>query len=296
MIHGFFTGSPLEITLKTPAWQTNSLRLGGVDPNILKCRDEDLVVTVDNVKVAYFPVPKAANTSMKHLLHNIRTGEKYVGVRDEAKGTHRHIHKEYGTPKFSSINPKEYRGFFKIAIVRDPVDRVISAWRNRVVHHKDLDGVKSARKIAELGINPKPSLSEFVYNIESYRSSSSSIEIHTDSLTEFLGSTRSYYDIIFDISESRQIELFFSTLTGEPKKLPRKQVGGPPADRDELSAALIRKLESVYENDYQVFGHAFGKQSDDETIVRLAEKHKASLNGFFKRFTWGQWAKKTPNF
>lgn len=248
-----------------------------------------MVVTVDKLKIAYFPVPKAANTSMMHLLHSIKTGEKYKSTRDEATGVHRHIHKEYNTPKFSTIKPEDYRNFFKIAIVRDPVERVISAWRNRVVHHKELEGIKSAEKISKIGIPPKPTLPEFIINLEEYRKVNRSIAIHTDSLTEFLGESRSYYNLIFDISESQQIELFFSALTGERKKLPRKQVGGPPADRDELPAALVRKLVDLYERDYQVFGSAFGKQSDEETIVKLAKKHRASLDRFFKRLARIRW-------
>lgn len=257
--------------------------------NILVRKDVGLVVTVDRLRIAYFPVPKAANTSMKHLLHSINTGENYKGMRDEVTGSHHHIHKEYGTPKFSTIKPGDYRKFFKIAIVRDPVDKVVSAWRNRVVHHKELEGMKAADKISKMGLPSKPSLNEFITNLDEYRSVSKSISIHTDPLTDFLGLSNSYFNFIFDISESSQIELFFSTLTGERTKLPRKQVGGPSVDRSQLSAALIRKLENVYESDYQVFGGAFGKQSDDDTIVKLANKHRSSLHSFFKRLAWMRW-------
>lgn len=125
-------------------------------------------------------------------------------------------------------------------------------------------------------------------NLEEYRKANKSIATHTDPLTDFLGKSQTYYNLIFDISEYRQIEIFFSTLTGEQKKLPRKQTGGPPADRNELPNDLVRKLERTYEDDYQVFGSAFGKQSDTDAIVKLARRHKASIGGFFKRLMWGQ--------
>ena len=245
-----------------------------------------MVVTIDRLKVAYFPVPKAANTSMKHLIHGINTGGKFKTRRDENTGRLHHIHREYKTPKFADITPERYRKFFKIAIVRDPVERVVSAWRNRVVHHKELEDRKSASSIGEIGIPQKPTLSEFVTHLEKYRSINRSISVHTSPLTDFLGESKEYYDLIFDISESHQIEIFFSTLTGEKRALPRKQMGGPPAERNELPMELIQKLERTYENDYRVFGSAFGQQTDVELIAKLATKHKASLRGFFRHFVW----------
>lgn len=248
-----------------------------------------MVVTIDRLKVAYFPVPKAANTSMKHLIHGINTGGKFKTRLDDSTGRLHHIHREYKTPKFSTISPEKYRKFFKVAIVRDPVERIVSAWRNRVVHHKELEDAKSARSIEALGLPHEPSLTEFVDHLEEYRKINRSISVHTAPLTDFLGSSREYYDLIFDISESRQIEIFFSTLTGEKKELPRKQMGGPPAERRELPGELIQKLERTYEADYRVFGGAFGQQTDVELIAGLASKHKASLRGFFRRLSWAPW-------
>ncbi|MEW9617678.1 sulfotransferase family 2 domain-containing protein [Shinella sp. S4-D37] len=248
-----------------------------------------MVVTIDKLKIAYFPVPKAANTSMKHLMHSIDTGGKFRTKHDEATGHLHHIHREYKTPKFSAINPGAYNRFFKIAIVRDPVERIISAWRNRVVHHKELEDEKCALSIKEIGLPEKPDLSEFVLHLDEYREINKSISVHTAPLTDFLGTSREYYDLIFDISESHQIEVFFSTLTGEKKKLPRKQTGGPPAERDKLPEDLIRKLEHAYESDYRVFGGAFGKQTDLKVIAKRAKRHRASLRSPFRRFRWVPW-------
>lgn len=251
--------------------------------DILSFEETALVVTVDKIKVAYFPVPKAANTSMKHLLHSIKTGEGFTTIKDEATGAIRHIHKEYKTPKFSTINPDDYQKFFRIAIVRDPVDRVVSAWRNRVMHHKELEGENIAERMASLGLRKTPTLQEFVDRLSEYRNVSKSISIHTDPLTDFLGKDEKYYNLIFNISDSQQIEAFFSTLTGEQKKLPRKQMGGPPADRSELTGELIKKLEEIYGDDYRVFGKFLSNKTDIEKVIYLARKHKSSLGGFFGR-------------
>lgn len=242
-----------------------------------------MVVTIEKLKVAYFPVPKAANTSMKHLLHGIKTGKRFTTTTDQATGAVRHIHREYRTPKFSSIKSEDYRGFFKIAIVRDPVERVVSAWRNRVMHHKELEDGSTAEKIHRVGLPQKPTLPQFVECLEEYRAVNKSIAVHTAPLVDFLGPSRNYYDLIFDISESRQIEVFFSTLTGEDRKLPVKQVGGPPANRDQLPDELVQKLEGIYKDDYRLFGDVFGRQTDLQLIAKRAKRHKASLNGFLAR-------------
>lgn len=81
------------------------------------------------------------------------------------------------------------------------------------------------------------------------------------------------------MADSPLIETFFSALTGKTVKLPRKQTGGPPASRDELSEAHFRKLETVYRRDYDVFGAFFKNPPGPEQILALAEEHKASLPG-----------------
>lgn len=237
-----------------------------------------MVVTVNNIRIAYFPVPKVANTSMKHLLHKIKTGGRFVARTDEETGAVLHIHKEYKTPKFSTIKPDDYLDLFRIAIVRDPIDRVVSAWRNRVMHHRELEGKVSSERLAALGLSTSPDLSLFVERLEDYRKANKSIAIHTDSLTEFLGEDSRYYNLIFNMADSAQIETFFSALTGKNIKLPRKQTGGPPANRDELSGALVRKLEDIYRRDYDVFGAFLENPPGPERIVELAEGHKASLS------------------
>lgn len=146
------------------------------------------------------------------------------------------------------------------------------------MHHRELEGKKSAEKLNSLGLSTSPDLSTFIENLEAYRNSNPSIYTHTNSLVDFLGYNSEYYDIIFDISDSKNIEQFFSQLTGEIAKLPRKQTGGPSARKEELSQDLLRYLRDFYHKDYEVFGKFLKRQLDENYVVGRARKHKAALS------------------
>ena len=144
-------------------------------------------VIFESMKLAYFPVPKVANTSIKHALHQASHGDPYTGEISE-DGARIHIHKKYKTSFWKNSFIDETERFVRFCIVRDPVDRLLSTYRNRVVHYKELSTDKIKPEVfQEYGVSPDPSIDEFIANLETYWKVSSSVHIHAAPLVEYLG-------------------------------------------------------------------------------------------------------------
>ena len=94
-------------------------------------------------KLVYYPCPKNAHTSamlffVKHLgLENkfVFIGDKIPKYKQKKKDLSGKINLHNFMPtfqKFSVINVD-----YKCCIIRDPVERFLSAYRNRILYHKD---------------------------------------------------------------------------------------------------------------------------------------------------------------
>jgi len=97
-------------------------------------------------KILYVPIPKAANTSIKHALcANL--------LSEDVSDTH-NIHQDPRVPKvaFSEIQDSINADWFVFTVVRNPYDRSRSAYLDKVI--KDKARIHGVR---ELGIEPDDS-------------------------------------------------------------------------------------------------------------------------------------------
>lgn len=192
-------------------------------------------------------------------MYEIEHGHSFVSKKDEETGVLWHIHKEFTTPLFKDVDTSQFESLLRFAVIRDPVERMLSAWRNRVVHHGELsDGKVSLEKLAELGVPDSPDLETFIDNLEVYRDIKGSIHTHTAPLVDFLGKDAEYYHMIFTMENSHLIEELFYVLTGTRRSMGRNQTGGPKVSTHDLDDARIRKIKEFYAEDYEVFGHLLG--------------------------------------
>ena len=218
-----------------------------------------MVVAIEKFGFCYFPVPKVANTSIKHLLYQAEHGVSFDSrkiVEGDDKETH--IHRAYRTIRFDANELADYDNFLRFTVVRDPVARLISCWRNRVVHYGELsEGKVSLEVLNDLDLPPNPDLNTFALNIGRYMKAKSSIKTHASPLVHFLGNDASYYHAIFSIERLDLLEEFLHSITGIRRNFGRSQTGGPNASIEDLTDKSISHLQKVYKEDYAVFGHTF---------------------------------------
>ena len=186
-----------------------------------------MAVLIPELGLCYFPVPKVANTSIKHLVYEIEHGGpfRFDAASPDAP---KHIHQEYKTPIFSKVDKNPLEGYLRFAVIRDPVQRLLSVWRNRVAHHFELSAPKvDIDALAKRGLTENPSLDEFVDKLELYREVQASIRMHSAPLVDFLGEDPAYFHHLFRMEELHLIEAFFFALTGIHRTLRRSQTAGP---------------------------------------------------------------------
>lgn len=210
--------------------------------------------------ICYYPAPKVANTSVKHAMYWLKEGRSFEAAKIPGGGF-KHIHKVYKTPLFDEVDNASYENLLKFTIVRDPIDRLVSVWRNRVMHHRELS-VDRLKKVNNTeGLVASPDLNTFVENIEGYRMISPSIRTHSNPLVDFLGTSPDFFHLIFDIRNLSNLQKFLSLASGKEVQIPHEQTGGPPANRSNLKPENIDKIKIFYEKDYRIYGRFFSTKS-----------------------------------
>jgi hypothetical protein len=211
---------------------------------------------IKSLGVSYFPVPKCACTSLKHFFFELENGRKFrrYTVNDRLVS----IQEVYLTEPFEKAAALRPTGAWAFAVVRSPASRVVSCYRNRVVARNPLERTRVAAAIVAQGLPAKPSLSEFVANLEAYRKLSPSVAHHTMPLSHFLGTEPGFFDRIYNL---RELPVLTAELAARLKRevptLRNRQTAGPPLSERDLSEAERRRIDELYSEDNEVFGKYF---------------------------------------
>jgi hypothetical protein len=219
-------------------------------------------VILKQYSIAYFPIPKVACSSIKHLLFFLEHGRNFEKYVDSAGRKHNIHNTVYPTLNTGEDDWAGAAHMHRIAVVRDPVDRFVSAYRSRVVHFKELSEVSiDAGKAALLGLTPDPGLDQFIDNLELYRILSGSIKHHTDPQSFFLGHTLEYFDKVYKFEELHALESDLRERTGVPVVLPH-MVKGPAGENPSISAKRVRKIIEFYSGDYALLKGLYSPEGD----------------------------------
>lgn len=198
----------------------------------------------------YAAVPKIACTSVKSFFYRAVHGH---GFRPGAGK--RHIHEVYQTFARDNYPPDLDWDRFdnRVAIVRQPVHRFISAYRNRVGALRELSVEKAGPRLAELGLEPDPPLDRFVDQFELYRQAHPSIFHHTRPMVDFLGDDPGFFHRIYAIDDVDRFAADMNALMGTEVKMTRMQTGGPRVTTADLSKPQRQKIRRFYKQDFRVF-------------------------------------------
>lgn len=223
---------------------------------MVKIRDfllsSEYPVSIPEHKIAYWPVPKNACTSLKYAFYKLRTGDEFVPFRINNHYLY-HIHSVFPSKRFKKPNLSQ--GWKKIAIVRNPVDRIVSAYCNRILYHNDLGRHKAT--LAEQGLTHQPDFASFIENIEAYRQVSQKIKDHTDPQIDYLGEDASFFDYVTNI---KGISNLPDILQCKTLDIPRKQDGGGEYKKEILNSmgkSLESRIKEMHRRDYEVFSCFF---------------------------------------
>lgn len=213
-------------------------------------------------KIAFLLIPKNACTSISHGIYEIDTGEEYPVNAVE------HIHKYYH-PQGVFTNINDYDDYFKFVVVRDPIKRFVSAFRNRVCFHKDLHGMDAPSE----NLTPDPSLNYFIENLAEYVDRSTKLEMHVMPQCVLFNRRLDLLDAVFPIEEVPKLEGKLSEIIGEPFSFPRQQTGGPEMSLADLTPASFEKLLSFYAEDYALLSDYYTEAAiRNEYVTAISSK------------------------
>ena len=194
-------------------------------------------------KLVFYPVKKNANTSSKlFFASHLGIEDKFFFIEDQLprfKQTKK-MHASFKN-KSNLINLYEGKYAFKkinvnlkSCIVRNPLDRFISAYKNRVLFHKDKGFYNN-------------SVSEVIEKLESGNIENN----HFLPQSYFLGNDLRYFDIVGTLSNIKSFEDRINSFFGQKRKFPKLQTGGKEFELS-LNIDQENKIKKIYSDDFEL--------------------------------------------
>ena len=193
-----------------------------------------------NKKLIYYPCPKNANTSAKMFFaKHLNIDKHYLFLGDEIPQINQIPEQYKGKQNIIGIIPskqpfKKINVDIKCCIVRDPIKRFISAYKNRILYHRDI-------QFKDHSIDMILEKLEF-NNFENK---------HFLPQVYFLGEDLNYYTFWSTTEElsffAEQVNDFFSRKIIFPKI----QTGGSDI-KIKLTKSQISKIKKIYAKDFKL--------------------------------------------
>jgi len=192
-------------------------------------------------KLAYLTIPKNACTSISNSIYELEFNHPFDSSGDK------YIHQFY-RPKGVQLSLDGLDDYYKFAVIRDPIKRFLSAYRNRVIFRGDLESAIGLNK--ELPISP--SLNVFVVHLPTYLAASQQLELHMMPQRVYLNGKLDAFDGIFPLENISELAAKLSLMTKCEVKFGRYQTGGPAVSLSDLSADSFERLLDYYDQDYEL--------------------------------------------
>ena len=197
-------------------------------------------------KLVYYPVAKNANSSAKlFFLKHLKMDKNYYFLSDKVPeykvnedSKYKNLDKKYNLVNFlPSYTPFQKMDVDeKCCIVRDPLKRFISAYKNRILFHKDVN-------FQNLNIN------EIIEKMEN----NSFDNRHFLPQSYWLGNNLKYFTIVSNISNMETFIKGVNNFFQNKVDFPRIQTGGTN-ENIILTNSQITKLKKIYSSDYDLIG------------------------------------------
>lgn len=217
-------------------------------------------------KVGYRFIPKTACTSLKEKLFEMEFSDVY-----DDRIHNKHIH-HFMKDNFSGdISNCE----FKFMVVRDPIKRFLSAYSNRVGHHRELSEWYIREKHPELlGKIPcyDPDLASFIKYIELFMAVPS-IRHHFKPISQFFNKSDFFsFDKIYKIENINDLESDLTKVYNKEFRLDKKQTEGVKLGVDALDFEQLSFLMDFYKDDYEILENYYSNEDIVNTWLDLTSK------------------------
>ena len=203
-------------------------------------------------RVAFFPIPKVASTSIRYVMYELIHGEPF---RPRPEDGIRHIHQvpRFGFGAFDPRMLNRYRDYFRFTVLRDPLERLASAHAYIFPRHfiRKWEGETLAPEHAHL--SRTPDLETFFLNIRDYMAASRNLAFHVSPYAQWVGADLSAYQAVFRIEETARIGAVLGAHLGRPVEIGQRNRAGDARrpEREVSRRALLAALDHC-RDDYAV--------------------------------------------
>lgn len=203
-----------------------------------------------HLTIAYTPIPKIASTAIKNTLYEHAFGHPYEPIRS-VRGQSLDIHDLFPTAHHATHSYERLQEYTVMTVVRDPIKRLIAAYRQGVVDLGLLSTeTLSAATLQAAGLVPDPDLSTFIQNLSAYRALSSKIYRDTDPQVSYIGATTALFDCIVPLEHLDDFTPILSQRSGRLVAFDRRSPSRSQVDVRDLSLDDITRLADFYRADY----------------------------------------------
>ena len=200
---------------------------------------------VTNKKLVYYPVAKNANSSAKFfLIKHLELENKFYNIDDQLPGymqTDEILKKYKGKKNVINFLPP-YTKFKKViadekcCLVRDPIARFVSGYKNRILFHRDFSFIDHSLDMV---------IEKLENNMFENR--------HFLPQNYWLGKDLKYFTIVANTSNINNFVDGINDFFQKKIDFPKIQTGGKEFQIS-LNLNQIKKLKKIYSDDYDLIG------------------------------------------
>lgn len=210
---------------------------------------EIFCIKAPEYNISYIPIPKNCSSSIKSYMHELIFGKPFVPFKKHT-GKMLHIHSffwkdfklnDHRETLFSKEDPE-----ISFVVMREPIRRFISAFRNRVIAHKE-----NTTGSASININ------DFINDLRANIDSLESLDHHMCPQTSWIGNDLSIFDLVYECDTAWILNRVLKKFTNTDYEFVRMQTGGPWIELGELTKKSVMTLFDYYEEDYENFKHLY---------------------------------------
>lgn len=212
------------------------------------------VISVERSQVHYFPIPKVACSTLKFIFHELVTGEPFD---PEGRQPLTAIHKRFLDDPACWLTPEKASRLegFRFAVVRDPVDRFLSGYKNRILQFADLTSSRLTRSLIRQAGEPlEPSLEQFAERLTFYSRVSPIIAYHFKPQWSYLGDPR-HRPALYDLHDLPKLADDLSQLFGRDIRFEQANKSASPSGG--VSETVLRSVLRHYAEDYRYFSDLY---------------------------------------
>ncbi len=237
-----------------------------------------MAVISQALKAAYFDITKVGSSTLKETLWELDHGTPFQG-RGLARVANnlrwrlaraklmnpRNIHEQRGylTRKFGLTEVPE--GYLTFTLVRDPVARIKSAWRDKI-HINQFRWRGEEMDITNEGLPLDPNFGEFIDNFYDYRAVSRPVRVHTTPYSWHLGDDIGFFDRVFRIEAIDEMYMFLSERLGRTLSTSASNVSKPDRRDDKLTPRQLDTLLEITQPDYRLLGHLYEMTAAEQRL------------------------------